>query len=69
MPPTASMEELLCTVATWDRDQLIHHFTAQQSRFTVDFTPDFYQNTSVERLRHIFVALFVQNRREASMCA
>ena len=69
MPPTASIEELLCTVATWDRDQLIHHFSAQQSRFPIDFTPDFYETQSVERLRHIFVAMFVQNRQSQSMSA
>ena len=69
MPPTASIEELLCTVATWDRDQLVTQFLTHESRFPIDFTPDFYQTQSVDRLRHIFVAMFVQNSRRTSMVA
>jgi len=69
MPPTASIEELLCTVATWDREQLVTQFKSHGSRFPIDFTPDFYQNQPVDRLRHIFVAMFVQNRRPAYMVA
>ena len=68
MPPT-NIDELLCTVATWDREQLIRQFTTHESRFPLDFTPDFYQTQSVERLRHIFVAVLVQNRRGTSMVA
>ena len=64
MPPT-NIDELLCTVATWDREQLIRQFSKQESRFPLDFTPDFYQTQSVERLRHIFVAFLVQHRRQS----
>ncbi len=64
MPPTATIDEVLTTVATWDRQTLIQQFQSQQTRFPIDFTPDFYQNQSVERLRHIYVAMFVQNQKQ-----
>ncbi len=68
MPPT-NLDELLCTVATWDREQLIRQFTHHESRFPIDFTPDFYQTQSVERLRHIFVAVCIQNRQQQTKVA
>ncbi len=69
MPPTATIDEVLTTVATWDRQMLIQQFQTQQTCFPIDFTPDFYQTQSVERLRHIYVAMFVQNRRNSSQMA
>jgi len=69
MPPTATLDEVLCIVATWDRPQLIRQFQEQKTRFPIDFTPDFYQTQPVERLRHIYVAMLVQHRRSVSMVA
>lgn len=63
MPTCSTIDELLCVVATWDRDQLVQQFQAHESRFPVDFTPEFYHSQPVDRLRHIFVALYLQNRR------
>jgi hypothetical protein len=36
---------------------------AYPAPFPIDFTDDFLQHTPVERLRHIFVALCLQNQR------
>ena len=66
MPPTSSIDELLCVVASWDRDTLIDQFTRHPSRFPIDFTPDFYHSQPVARLRHIFVAMCLQNQRSMS---
>lgn len=63
MPPTNSIDELLCVVASWDRATLIQQFTAHPSRFPIDFTKDFYESQPVDRLRHIFVAMCLQNQR------
>jgi hypothetical protein len=66
MPPTSSIEELLCIVASWDRATLVDQFTRQPSRFPIDFTPEFYQTQPVDRLRHIYVAMCLQNQRSMS---
>ena len=66
MPPTSSIDELLCVVASWDRATLVQQFTAIPSRFPVDFTPEFYQQQPVDRLRHIFVAMCLQNQRTST---
>ena len=66
MPPTTSIDELLCVVASWDRATLIQQFTAHPSRFPIDFTEDFYHSQPVDRLRHIFVAMCLQNQRANS---
>lgn len=66
MPPTSSIDELLCVVACWDRAMLIQQFTAHNSRFPIDFTPEFYEQQPVDRLRHIFVAMCLQNQRSSN---
>lgn len=63
MAPTTPIDELLCVVASWDRATLIQQFTSYPARFPIDFTPEFYQNQPVDRLRHIFVAMCLQNQR------
>jgi hypothetical protein len=57
------VEELICVVSSFDRDELVRHFIAYPAPFPIDFTDDFLQHTPVERLRHIFVALCLQNQR------
>ena len=58
---TSSLENLICTVATLGRDELKHRFLEFKGRFPVDFTAEYLENLSLDRLRHIFVALCVQN--------
>jgi hypothetical protein len=57
------VDELICLLATWDRQTLASEFMAFQSRFPIDLTPDFLSKLSVDRLRHIFLAMCVQNQR------
>lgn len=57
------VDELVTLVASMDREQLICQFQSYRGRFPVDFTPDFYQRTSLDRLRHIFLAMCLQNQR------
>ncbi len=69
MPTVSNIDELLCLVSTWDRDQLVTQFQTASSRFPVDFTPEFYYQQTLDRLRHIYVALYLQNMRPRSFAA
>ena len=57
------VEELICLVSAMDRPELVHQFRTFRGPFSVDFTDLFLQNTPLERLRHIFVALCLQCQR------
>ncbi len=59
-PP--QIEELICLVSSLDRDGLVRQFLNFRGAFPIDFTPQFLNQLSVERLRHIFVALCLQNQ-------
>lgn len=54
------VEELICLVSAMDRPALVRQFRDYRANFPVDFTDTFLENTPVERLRHIFVALCLQ---------
>ena len=58
---TTQFENLICTRATLNREQLIEHFVNFRSKFPVDFTIEYLANLPVDRLRHIFLALCLQN--------
>lgn len=60
---SGQLEELISLVSALDRDALIEQFHAYQSNFPIDFTPEFFEKTPVERLRHIFLALCLQCQR------
>ena len=57
------IEELICLVSALDRERLVEQFHAYESRFPVDFTEEFFATQSLDRLRHIFVALCLQCQR------
>jgi len=57
------VEELIRVVSALDRDTLIQHFTSYRATFPVDFTPDFLTAQSVDRLRHIFLAMCLHCQR------
>ena len=63
MLQTAQIEDLMTLVASLDRQSLVEQFHCYRGKFPVDFTDDFLSRTSLDRLRHIFVALCVQNQR------
>ena len=57
------IEDLLCLVASLDRPALVHQFKTCRAPFPLDFTDDFLQNTPLDRLKHIFVAICMQSTR------
>ena len=61
------IEELICLVSSLDRSSLVRQFLVFRGNFPVDFTPQFLNQISVERLRHIFVALCLQNQHVPDM--
>lgn len=63
MLQSEQIDELVCLVSVMDRENLVAQFQNYQGRFPVDFTPEFLANTPVDRLRHIFLALCLQNQR------
>jgi hypothetical protein len=59
-PP--QIEELVCLITSMDRPGLIRQFLRFQGTFPIDFTPEFLEQLTLERLRHIFLALCLQNQ-------
>ncbi len=63
------IEELICLLASLDREALIEQFAHYPSAFPIDFTPAFLDSLSTDRLRHIFMAICIQSKRMPSMPA
>lgn len=63
MLQSTQIEDLMTLVASLDRDALVDQFNNYRGRFPVDFTEEFLTRTSVDKLRHIFVAMCLQNQR------
>ena len=63
MLQSAQIEDLMTLVASLDRPALTHQFQNYRGKFPVDFTEDFLARTSLDKLRHIFVAMCMQNQR------
>jgi len=61
------VEQLICLVSSLDRAALKSQFQTYPSGFPVDFTEEFLSSQPLERLKHIFVALCLQNQRMPSM--
>jgi hypothetical protein len=59
----AQLEELMVVVASMDRASLVDQFHNYHARFAVDFSDDFLARTPLDKLRHIFVAMCLQNDR------
>ena len=60
---SAQIEDLMTLVASLDRTALVDQFQNYRGKFPVDFTEDFLTHTSLDKLRHIFVAMCLQNKR------
>ena len=56
------VEELISLVWGLDRGALVSQFRRYPAQFPIDFTPEFFERTPLERLRHIFVALCLQHQ-------
>lgn len=63
MLATEQIDELICRVAEWDRDTLTSEFLSFNSRFPLDFTPEYLSGLPVDTLRHIFLAVCLQNQK------
>ncbi|HXE53418.1 MAG TPA: hypothetical protein VN541_10400 [Tepidisphaeraceae bacterium] len=62
MLASEQVEELICLVAAMDRPELIRQIHAYRATFPIDFTNEFLSSIPVDRLRHIFVALCLQQQ-------
>ena len=54
------IEELIVLVGAMDRPTLARQFGEFRAGFPLDFTPEFLRSASLDRLRHIYVALCLQ---------
>lgn len=61
MLQSQQVEELIGLVFAMDRAALIHQFRNYPARFPLDFSDEFLRTTSLERLKHIFVAICLQS--------
>lgn len=57
------IEELICVVAGLDKATLVDQFQNFRASFPIDFTHEFFDTQSVDRLRHIFLALCLEQQR------
>lgn len=55
------VEDLIRIVGAMERSSLTELLLGFRANFPVDFTDQFLANLSVERLRHIFVAICLQH--------
>jgi hypothetical protein len=62
MLQSTQIEELICLVSSLDRGTLTRQFLNFRGNFPVDFTPEFLEQLSVDRMRHIFVALCLHHQ-------
>jgi len=51
------VEELIFLVSTMQRDDLVERLLHFRGNFPIDFSESFLRGLSLDRLRHIFVAL------------
>jgi len=63
MLQSEQVEELIHLVNGMDRQNLVQHFHDFPACFPLDFTPEFFEHTPLERLRHIFVAMCLQSQQ------
>ena len=56
------IDELICLVAALDRPALIRQIQAYRASFPLDFTDEFLISIPLDRLRHIFVALCLEQQ-------
>jgi hypothetical protein len=57
------IEDLITTVSILDRTSLIEKLDQFPATFPIDFTAEFLESQPIERLRHLLVALCLQQRR------
>jgi hypothetical protein len=60
MLESQQFESLIRIVSAMDRDDLTDRLLHFRGQFSVDFTPDYLGRLSLDRLKHIFVAVCLQ---------
>ncbi len=55
------IDSLIDIVSAMNRDDVMRRLLDFRGRFPVDFTADYLDELSLDRLRHIFVALCLQS--------
>jgi hypothetical protein len=63
------VEELIRLVAAMEKAVLIEQFQNYRASFPVDFTREFLESQSLDRLRHLFVALCLHTQRMPEIAA
>jgi hypothetical protein len=63
MLQSEQVEELIDLVASLDRPALIQQFHTFRASFPIDFTLEFLSAQPLDRLRHLFLALCLQQQR------
>ena len=63
MLQTQQIEELISLVSALDKSALVNQFGHYRANFPLDFTREFLEEQSVDRLRHLFVALCLHTQR------
>jgi hypothetical protein len=59
----SQLEDLVCLISSLDRGALMEQFHTYPARFPIDFTDQFLGTQSLERLRHIFLAMCITNQK------
>ena len=62
---TGSMEDMAARIARMDRSELTHALLQIECTFPIDFSRAYLDSMSVERLRHLFLAAGLHERRRA----
>ncbi|HVT89115.1 MAG TPA: hypothetical protein VHD56_09705 [Tepidisphaeraceae bacterium] len=57
------IEELIRIISTWRQNLLIERIQSFSATFPVDFTHEYLEQLPEDRLRHLFLALCLQQKR------
>ena len=60
MLQNSQVEELVCLISCLDRESVTRQLLSFHAEFPIDFTSEFLQGQSVDRLRHLLFALCMQ---------
>ncbi len=63
MGQSSRADELACQIATMNRRRITQELLNFQGRFKMDFTPQYLESLSEDRLRHILLAAKLQQLR------
>jgi len=57
-----SLDHLATSIATLGKDEIKNRLKNFKGRFRLDFTDDYLDNLSLDRLRHILLAALITNK-------